>query len=187
MNNLFERYKWMGILLGVLLILAGVGIILLSIFVPDKVNMILSITVAVICFIIGIIYIVAGVLLPLSEFYSSLYLYGAFAISVGIILLIHMDLASEILIYTIAVILLTLAVVYVVRGILYVTNKMKTIQFVLCFVIGGVCLVLGILALIFKGQMLQFIYILAGAFFLLSGIIQLISATSKGKKPSSAN
>lgn len=182
MNNLFQRYKWMGILLGVLLILAGTGIILLNIFVPGKVNMILSITVAVICFIIGLIYIIAGVLLPLSEFYSSLYLYGAFAISVGIILLIHMDLASEVLIYTIAVILLTLAVVYIVRGILYVTHKMKALQFVLCFIIGGVCLVLGILALIFKGQMLQFIYILAGVFFLLTGVIQLISATSKGKK-----
>ena len=182
MNNLFQRYKWMGILLGVLLILAGVGVILLSIFAKDKVDMILSITVAVICFIIGLIYIIAGVMLPLSEFYSSLYLYGAFAISVGIILLIHMSLASEILIYTIAVILLTLAVVYIVRGVLYVSHKMKTIQFVLCFIIGGVCLVLGILTLIFKNQMMQVVYILAGVFFLLTGILQLISATSKGKK-----
>ena len=66
MNNLFQRYKWMGILLGVLLILAGTGIILLSIFVPGKVNMILSITVAGICFIIGRIDIIAGGLLPLS-------------------------------------------------------------------------------------------------------------------------
>ena len=180
MKNLFQRFKWMGILLGILLILAGIGIIVLGILSPDKVNLILSITIAVICFIIGIIYIVAGVMVPLSEFYSSLYLYGAFAIAIGIILLVHQDLSSEILIYTISVVLITLGVVYIVRGILYLVNKLKLIQIILAFVVGGVALTLGIIALIFRGQMLQVIYVMAGAFMVLSGILQLIDS-AKGK------
>ena len=175
MNNLLERYRWVKILLGVLIILAGAGLIVLGILQPEKVNLIISIVTAVILFIIGLIYVIAGVVTPLNELYSPLYFYGAFAIAIGIILLIHSDLASEILIYTIAVISLTLGVIYITRAILAIVNKMKTAVIVLFFIVGGLCLAFGIVALIFKANILQAIYIVAGAFILITGILQLVS------------
>lgn len=181
MNNLINRYRWIKVVLGVLIVLAGVGLIVLGIISPGQVNLILSIVTAVILFIIGLVYVVAGIITPLNELYSPLYFYGAFAIAIGIILLIHNELASEILIYTIAVISLTVGVIYVTRGILAIVNKMKAPIIVLFFVVGVLLIGFGVVALIFKAQILQAIYIVAGVFITVTGVLELISTVRQLK------
>jgi uncharacterized membrane protein HdeD (DUF308 family) len=58
---------------------------------------------------------------------------------------------------------------------------MMTPIIVLFFVIGALLLGFGIVALIFKAQILQAIYIVAGVFITVTGVLELISTVKQLK------
>ena len=162
MFKLINRYHWLGIIIGVLLIIAGGLIITFSIINIENVNLALSIVVASVSFIIGAIYITAGILSPLTKMFDVTFLVGAFAIAIGVILLMNVDIVPTIITYTIAVSLIALGAIYLIRGIISIVNKCKVPTIVVCFVVAVIALTLGILAIVFNTKLLIAIYIAAG-------------------------
>ena len=179
MNDLFKRYKWAGILLGVLLVAAGVLTIVFAFVGKDNLNFLLSLVIAITLFVVGASYLVAGCMASLNNFYTSLFLYGGVAIAIGVILLVNNSIAPSVMTYTLSILLLTFGAVYLVRAILYIVAKSETkiIIFALCLAIA--CIALGIISLVFKGTMLTFIYVVFGVLLLGAGVIQVIAVTKK--------
>ena len=174
MSNLFRKYKWLGIVFGVLLVIAGVLIIIFSITNKDKVSDILAIIVAVVCFVLGAIYIAIGVMISLNNFFDSSFIYGAFLIAIGVLLLIERSIVSEILVYTTSVALITFGAIYLIRAILYIANKMKILYIIIALLIAALAITFGILALCYKGQLLIVLYIVMGAIISVAGVIEII-------------
>ena len=174
MNNLFQRYKWAGILLGVLLLIAGIATIVLGIVSPGQINLILSIIVAVILFIIGALYIIAGCMLPLNNFFSTIFLYGALAIAIGVVLLINTGIVPSIMVYTLSIVLIALGAIYLCRAIIGIVHHAKVMWIVLCFILAVLGITAGVLSLVYNGQVLTIIYIAVGAVLAAAGIAQII-------------
>ena len=175
MNNLIKKYVWSGILLGVLLILAGVCTILFSFISKDQVNIALSIVTAVILFIVGFFYVVAGCMETLNHFFSSIFLYGSVYIAIGVILLLNSTIVPTVLSYALIIILLTLGVIYLARGTIGVINRMVAKWCILCYLFGVLGVALGVLAIIFIEYLITPIYITVGALIVLAGIYQIIN------------
>ncbi len=169
----------MGILLGVLLIIAGIATIVFGIIKQEQVGLVLSIIIAVMLFIIGALYLVAGCMVPLSNFFTALFLYGAIAIAIGVILLVNTNIVPLVMVYTLSIILLALGVVYIARGIIGIVYQSKTSWIAFCFIIAFFGIVLGVLSLIFKNNVLMIIYIVVGAILAAVGVGQIVVIVKK--------
>ena len=176
MGRVFSKYKWMGVLLGALLIAAGIAIVVVGIVKPSNLDLLLSIIAAIIFFISGAICLVSGCLIKLTNFFNIYIVLGGISIAIGVVLLIYRSATPMILLYTTAVVLIAVGATYIVRAILYISNKMKPIYIVISFVIAVVAITAGILALVYQGNALQVIYILFGLFVAAIGIVELVSA-----------
>ena len=174
MLDLFRKYKWLGIVFGALLIVAGILIVVFSIVNKDSVTNILAIIVAVVCFLLGALYIVIGITISLNNFFDSSFVVGAFLVAVGVLLLIEKSIVSEILVYTVSVALITFGTIYLIRAILYIVNKIKVSYIVVAFIIAALAITFGILALCFKGELLMVLYIIIGVLIAISGVLQIV-------------
>lgn len=181
MKNIIIRFRWVGILLGILLIAAGIVVVAMSIY--DLINEkniatnVLAITAASICFIIGAAFIVAGILIPLSNFFDSSFAFGAISIAAGVVLLVFLgkDIIPEIIIYLVAVALIAFGAIYLVRGILMIVNKLPVIKIVLAFVIATIGIAAGIVSIVMREKILYVVYIIIGLLVITAGTIELIT------------
>ena len=186
MRTLISRFKWIGFALGILLILAGLTVSGISIAIAagaidgSIITIILSVAGAVLFFILGAIYLAAGLASSLSHFFESSFILGAFCIAAGVVLLLERNEVANIIIYLLAVALIAIGAVYLIRGIQYIIYKQETIRIVLAFVIATLAILFGVLALCLKDKLFIGINIGVGALIVAVGILQII-ATAKGK------
>ena len=182
MKNLIRRFKWIGILFGVLLMIAGVLVIVFTLVNIKDVNLALSIVVATLLFIIGAVYITAGVMQPLSNYFDPGYILGAVAIAIGVVCLIEQQIVPRLLVYVIAITLIALGVVYLIRGILLAINKMRGTEIALAILIAVIALTAGILCLCFQNKILTVIYVIGGALLIAGGILMIVYTVRKRKE-----
>lgn len=186
MRTLISRFKWIGIALGILLILAGLSVAGISIAIAagaidgSIITIILSVVAAVLFFIVGAIYLAAGLSSALSNFFDSSFVLGALCIASGVVLLLERNEVANIIIYLIAVGLIAIGSIYLIRGVQYIIYKHDKIRIVMAFVIAGISILLGILALCLKDKLFIGINIGVGLIIVVIGIIQIV-ATVKGK------
>ena len=182
MKNLIQRFKWIGILFAVLLMIAGVLVIVFTIVNIKDVNLALSLVVATLLFIIGAVYITAGIMTPLSKYFDPGYVLGAIAIAIGVVCLVKQEIVPNLLVYIIAITLITLGVVYLIRGILLIINRMRPTDIALAILIAVILLTAGILCLCFQGKILMVIYIIGGTLLIAGGVMMLIYTLRKKKE-----
>ena len=186
MRTLISRFKWIGIALGILLILAGLTVSGISIAIAagaidgSIITIILSIAAAVLLFILGAIYLAAGLASSLSSFFDPAFVLGAFCIAAGVVLLLERNEVANIIIYLIAVALIAIGGVYLIRGVQYIIYKVDKFKIILAFIIATLAILFGILALCLKDQLFIAINIGVGLLIVAAGIIQII-AVVKGK------
>ncbi len=176
MTNLFKRYRWLRIVTACLLIAAGVLVIVWGVVDTSRVSTVLSITVACLLFALGLIFLITGILVPLSRLYDATFLYAAFFIAVGVVLILNQNIVEQVLLYTLAVALLVVGVIYLLRGIVGAVQHCETKTVVFDFIFAVIALLLGILCLIFSGYVIQAIYIVAGCLITVIGVGYLVSS-----------
>ena len=185
MKLLIDRFRWVGIVLGIMLILAGATVIAISIAIAtgamkgDSLTIVLSITAAVICFLLGAIYLGIGLSTPLSKFFDSSFVLAAVCIAAGAVLLIVRDQVPTLLTYLIAVALIAFGGIYLIRAILYCVYKGGLVKIIGGFVIATLTIAAGILALIFKDKLYIAINIVIGVIAMAVGIVVIILTTKK--------
>lgn len=186
MKTLISRFRWIGIILGVLLILAGGTVMGISIAIAcgaidgNIITIILSITAAVLFFIVGAIYLAAGLTTSLSNFFDQSFLFGSLCIAFGVVLLLERNEVANIVIYLISIALICIGGIYLIRAVQYIVYKYDTLKVVLAFIIATIAIVFGILALVLKDKLFIGINIAIGALIIAAGVVQII-ATAKGK------
>ena len=181
MKKLFKRFKWLGILFGVLLALAGIFVAVYGVMNQGSLALVLSVVIAVICFIVGAITISIGIVgkAPLASFFDETFIYGAFIIAFGVTLLINQNIVNDIMVYTFSVAVLVIGVIYFIRAILAIANKLKVGVIILNFLIATILITAGILILCFQSAALSVIYVSFGVVLTIIGIITIIVAARK--------
>lgn len=174
MKDLFVRHKWIGVVLGALLVIAGVITIIFASIDSGTIDRVLSIVIAVTLFIVGLFYLIAGTLESLSHFYSPSFVYGGLSIALGVILLVNTSIVPQVLSYTLSVVMIAMGTVYLIRGILYIVHKMSKTLIIASLSIALVAITLGILSLVFQSAIIVLIYVISGILITAIGVIEII-------------
>lgn len=175
MGKLFEKYKWLTLCAGIILLIASVLVITISIVNVESLSKALSIIVAVFLFIFGGIMILSSLIEERSVFFSSPLAYGAVLIAVGVVLCILPMLLESFIVYFIAVFAIAFGVIEIVKGIALIVNRVKPIWFILCFIIAAVALGFGITALVIDmADVLKIVYIFVGVILGAFGLVETI-------------
>ena len=174
MKKLFNKFKWLQLMLGILLLVAGVVTIIVAIINMSVINTTLSIILAVILFALGGFAILSNFIEYDKSFFSSTLIYGSIVIAIGIVLCISRNLVADIIAYFVAVLAITLGVVGLVRGVLLIKYHARPILYILIIFLGLLFITFGILALIYNSEMLKALYIGVGALICLAGIAETI-------------
>ena len=180
MDKVIFKEKWMQILLGSVLILAGLTVVILGIVSPQSLTATLSIIIAVSLFVIGAIFLVNGLSKTANAAVIDVtYLVAAIAFASGVVFLVQNQLIASMLVYIVSVSVLTIGVALLLRGIILCVRKAETSACVLAIILGVVSIILGILALIFQAQLTQVIYISSGVLLLVTGIVIIVYAVKR--------
>ena len=176
MKKLFSKYKWLGILLGVLLVVAGILIIVLSAVNVGSLNTIISITAAVILFLIGGSLLLSSLLTSIDSIFESSIFYGAVYITIGILLLVNLNLLPDMIISVMGIALIAYGTALFIKSLALAIRKSKKKGLIaLGIVVGLLAITGGILAIVYSSTVQMIIYIGLGAAILFAGILQIIS------------
>ena len=170
----YSKYKWLRLLMGVFFLLAGTLTVIVNFTRPEAIGETLSISLAIVFFLIGGISLIATLINEKRAVYTPAILTSSLLIALGVVLCIKRDLITSIIVYFAAVFAISIAIVLIIRGILLTRYKKQTAAFVTCFIIGGILLAAGIYALIQPGQVLSMMYVVAGVFLIVYGITEIV-------------
>lgn len=169
-----ESPKWMNIVYGILLITFGVVITVISVVNMGLIKEVLSISLAVCFFIIGLLHIITTLVVDTDEIFSPALVSGSAFIAVGVILCINTGLISSFIMYLIGSLLLSLGAVAIIKSILFIKFKQKGSLIAMFFIAAIIFIGLGVLTIIFSTAAERALYISIGVFIFVVGIIETI-------------
>ena len=173
MNKLVKN-KWMIVVYGILLLVGGVLTMVFAITNVGVINRVLSISLAIALFIVGLLNILTALVHKTSEFFTPSLLLGSMAIAMGVVFLINQYLLGFFILYFIAALALAMGAVSIVKFILFAKFKQKGSWIAFYVVLAAVCITLGILIFIYQHRAEQVLYCVVGAVLLLTGVVEVI-------------
>ena len=188
MKSLFEKYKWLRIVLGIVLVAAGIVTIIVSFTNPNEVYKITSITLGICCFIYAALIIATSLIKHTRTPFPVELLIGAIFISIGVTLCIP-DLFSYLthyVIYLVSISLIVLGSVSLIKSIIIICYKDPVFNWLITLIFGLIALPGGIILLCLKqSEVIQIIYVVVGAMIVILGIFEIVLGfieISKNKK-----
>ena len=173
MNSLFQKHRWMQVMWGILLFVAGAITIIYTFANMDQeetnVSLVLSIALAIVLFAYGFTIIFSSFLELKDKFFKYEILIGAFIIAVGIVFVIKIKLLEEIIVSLIAASLLTFGTVFAVRTIVAFVRKLKVWWIGLCIALAVLFIAGGVLCLIFRNDVVEVSYVVLGGVLIIVG------------------
>ena len=152
MKNIVFKNRWVQIVFGSLLLVAGVLTLVFAIVNNQNLTSAISIIVAVCSFILGIIYIVSSFVSETTALFPGSLFFGSLFIALGILLCVDTAILGTAICYLAGALLLTYGVVNLVKAIIYTIMRkqkkepeVKIRYIVLFYSIAAVLIVLGIL------------------------------------------
>ena len=173
MMSLYNRYKWLRLTVGLILLLVGVLTIVISQIRPDIISTSISISIAVVLFLIGGFALFATLMNDKRSMFAPSLVISALFIAVGVILCIKTGFIGEIIVYFMAAFCIAFGVVELFKGIQLCKYKAKWYLFVLCFILAVIGIAFGVISLIYPGNVLSIIYILIGCLMIILGINEI--------------
>ena len=188
MNNILEKYKWLRLIIGALLIAAGLTVLLIALKEngSDSLSKFLSYAIAIILFIFG------GISIILSFFNSTLFnstlIYGALAISLGVVFIIHWNVLGDSIPLFLGVLLTAAGGIVLIDSIIITFKKIAILYKALFYVLSAVLITAGILILVYQEKSEQAIYAATGILFMILGIMEIVlGLVYMLKKPNSSS
>ena len=170
----FKEQKWMIIIYAVVAIAVGLVESILAFVNIDSAIAAVSYTIAIGLFAIGLMHIISSLVAFTKAFFKASLVFGAFAIAVGIVLMMRPDLIKDFLIPFVACLALALGVVMFAKAILGIVYKYKgswIFLYVLFFVLATT---LGTLVLVYQGASTKAIYVTTGIVVTIAGVALLV-------------
>jgi len=185
MNSLFNKHRWMQVMWGILLFVAGaVTIIFAATNEGDNVSLALSIALAVVLFAYGLTIIFSSFLELRQSFFKYEIIIGAFVVAIGIVFCLNVKVISEILVNTIAACLLTFGAAFAARAIIAFVSKLKVWWKPLCIALAVLFVAAGVLCLVFADRVTNICFIVFGAVLVIVGVIEVYMAIKRAVESS---
>lgn len=174
MNSIFNKHRWMQVMWGILLFVAGaITIIFAATNEGANVSLALSIAIAIVLFAYGLTIVFSSFLELKDGFFKYELIIGAFVIAVGIVFCMNIDLLKDIIVSTISASLLVFGTVFAARAIMAFVTKLKVWWIGLCIAISVLLIAGGVLCLIFKEDVVNICYLVLGVVLMIVGIIEI--------------
>ncbi len=177
MKRLGEQ-KWMLIVYAVLLITIGLLELILSIVKLSAAVQVMSYSLAVGLFIVGLMHIIVSLVADTKAFFRAALILGCIAIAIGVILCIHPYILEGLVVLFVAILAIALGAVLIAKAIIAIVYKYKGIWIFLYFLFATLCITFGVLILVFNSKDViaaQIIFASTGAFIMAVGIFLLIA------------
>ena len=180
MKSLFTKYKWMQLVYGTLMLIAGIMVIVFAIQDKNNITKWLSIVVSITLFAYAFALVITGIftLQTRKRVFDPAFIFASIFIAVGVLLLIKYPIIGEFITIFVATLLVSMGGVSLINGFLLVLYKKKIRWMVLFFSISAICITLGVLAFVFKEEATPIIYIGLGIAMAITGVIQIIIGTA---------
>lgn len=194
MKNIVFKNRWVQIVFGALLLVAGVLTFVFAILNNKDLTTAISIIVAVCSFILGIIYIASSFISEAKVLFPGSLLFGSFCIAIGVLLCVNTQLLGAIIVNLVGALMLAYGLVCAIKATIYLIMKKKSKEnvkvffIVLFYVIAAALLTLGILTFIYNNDASIVIYAVVGLAIAAYGIYHIIDgAIEMHKKENEKN
>lgn len=170
--------KWMLIVYAVLLITIGLLELILSIVKLSAAVQVMSYSLAVGLFIVGLMHIIVSLVADTKAFFRAALILGCIAIAIGVILCIYPYILEGLVVLFVAILAIALGAVLIAKAIIAIVYKYKGIWIFLYFLFATLCITFGVLILVFNSKDViaaQIIFASTGAFIMAVGIFLLIA------------
>lgn len=179
MNALFLKHKWLQIIYGALLLVAGILIIVMSINQPESITIWISVIFAIGLFIFGACSIMAGVFTLEKKFFNSLFIVGSLSIAFGVVLCTlaagkDTDLMGNLIKVFFSVMLLAMGAVECGEAAAMIYFKRSKFAIAIFFVLGSLFIAAGVLTLIFWDNIIKVVYAILGGLIALLGLFEMV-------------
>ena len=179
MNALFLKHKWLQIVYGALLLVAGILIIVMSINQPESITIWISVIFAIGLFIFGACSIMAGVFTLEKKFFNSLFIVGSLSIAFGVVLCTlaagkDTDLMGNLIKVFFSVMLLAMGAVECGEAAAMIYFKRSKFAIAIFFVLGALFIAAGVLTLIFWDNIIKVVYAILGGLIALLGLFEMV-------------
>ena len=179
MNALFLKHKWLQIIYGALLLVAGILIIVMSINQPESITIWISVIFAIGLFIFGACSIMAGVFTLEKKFFNSLFIVGSLSIAFGVVLCTlaagkDTDLMGNLIKVFFSVMLLAMGAVECGEAAAMIYFKRSKFAIAIFFVLGAIFIAAGVLTLIFWDNIIKVVYAILGGLIALLGLFEMV-------------
>lgn len=179
MNALFLKHKWLQIIYGALLLVAGILIIVMSINQPASITIWISVIFAIGLFIFGACSIMAGVFTLEKKFFNSLFIVGSLSIAFGVVLCTlaagkDTDLMGNLIKVFFSVMLLAMGAVECGEAAAMIYFKRSKFAIAIFFVLGALFITAGVLTLIFWDNIIKVVYAILGGLIALLGLFEMV-------------
>ena len=174
MKTLFAKHKWMQIVYGVLLLVAGILIIVFAFNDKDNISKWLSIVAAITLFVYSAALLFTGIFSLKDKYFDMSFVFAVIFIAIGVVLLSNTTIMGQFITVFVSTLFIALGVIEIGEATAMIFFKRPIPSIIIFYVLGVVFLTLGILAISFKEEVEQIIYIGVGGIACVVAVIQLV-------------
>lgn len=190
MKSLFEKYKWLQIVVGVVLLTAGIVAIILAINNISAMARVIGIIVAICCFLYAGMLITASFIKNPRTPFPQEVLFAGIAIGIGATLCIGTvaEALATYATYLLGCGLIALGAIAIIKSIIIICYKDPVQNWLIMIICGVIALVGGILLLCYINELTVAINVVIGVIIAALGVLEIvlgiiaISKNSKGNK-----
>ena len=173
MKTLFAKYKWMQLIYGALLAVAGVLVIVAAVNDKERVSTWLSIIIAVGLFIYSAALLFTGVFSLKKKYFDITFIYAVLFVSIGVCLLCNQEMIGSFIPIFVATLLTAFGVVEIGEATSMIFFKRPVFFVVLFYILGAAFITLGVLAFCFQAEVQQIVYVGLGILLCLTAVLEL--------------
>lgn len=183
----FLQGTWLNIVLGALIIIAGIVVIAVALSKPDVIANLIAIIMAVALFLMGALALTTSLVIYHGIRIHSSIIYGSAMIGAGVVLVIMKDTIVVNIIRFLAVFLISFGAAELINAIIMTAqkklNEIKTVWIVLFYALAAATVALGTVVLVFNEKnsldFQKIIYVIVGICIIASGILEIVAEILK--------
>ena len=177
MKTLFSKHKWMQLVYGGLLLVAGILVIVIALNNPKDISVWLSIVVAVALFIYAAALMFSGIFSLKDKYFDVVFLYAVAFVAIGVTLLFKTDVIGSFITVFIASLLCAAGLVEIGQASAMIYFKKPKFFIALFFILGAAFITLGVLAFCFQNNVQQIVYVASGVILVIAALAELAIGT----------
>ena len=174
MKTLFAKYKWMQLIYGLLLAVAGILVIVAAVNDKERVSTWLSIICAIGLFIYSAALLFTGVFSLKKKYFDITFIYAVLFVSIGVCLLCNQQMIGSFITIFVATLLCAMGVVEIGEATAMIFFKRPVFFVVLFYILGAAFITLGVLAFCFQTEVQQIVYVGLGILLCLTALLELV-------------